>query len=619
MAENRKLAAILAADVVGFSRMTGADEDGTLSRLRLLRSEVIDPTAAAHNGRIFKRTGDGFLAEFRSVVDAVRCAIDVQNAMRERNAGVSVDRRIDFRIGVHLGDVVDESDGDVMGEGVNIAARLEGVAKPGAICLSEQAYWQVKGRLNIAVADLGPTSLKNISEPVRAYSIEVGAPALAKTGSLPSGKPKRRSRFLTAFAGIAALVVLAALTGWWILGRKPPKAAQAAHLSIVVLPLANLTNDAGQDYFVDGVTDNLITDLSRIRNSFVIARNTAFAYKGKNADAKAVAKDLGVRYVLEGSVQRDRDRVRVNAQLIDAETGAGLWADRFEEEVGDLFKLQDQVVARLATALGYALEKAEAEKSAGSQNPDLIDLIMRARALTHKLPLTRDENAQARGLYERALALDVKDPDALDGVALSDLFDLIYGWGAPGIDYPGKIIEASDRIIGIDPGYSAAFGLKAWGLLVSNHPGEALRSVDAGLAINPSNADFRALRGLINLSLGRYEQTKSDVQQAILLSPRDPQIGIRHVQIGDAELALGRYDAAIDQFRTAIDGGFHTDVPYKSMAAAYALAGRMDDSKSALAEARRLNPSLTIKWLEPRTPPVPALFDGLRKAGLPEG
>ena len=613
MLERRKIAAILAADVVGFSRMTSADEDRTLARLRALRVDLIDPLIASQNGRVFKRTGDGALVEFRSVVEAVRCGISMQSAMAERNAGTPEDQRIVFRIGIHLGDVVEESDGDLMGDGVNIAARLEGVATPGAICLSQQAYWQVKGRLDIAVSDLGPISLKNIAEPVRAFSLQVGAPAPAKRVALPApGVGKKR---VAGIVGAAASIVVG---GWVFVVARAPTPAKAAHLSMVVLPFANLTPDPDQDYFADGVTDNLITDLSRIRNSFVIARNTAFTFKGKNVDVKAIGRDLGVRYVLEGSVQRDQNRVRVSAQLIDAETGASRWADRFEEEVGGLFKLQDQVVSRLSNALGYAVEKAEAEKGAGSQNPDAIDLVMRAKTLNYKLPLSKDENEQARALYEKALTLDAKDLDAIYGVALSYQFDMAHGWGAPGVDHPAKIIDACDRIIAIDPSYSGAYDLKGWGLLFSGHPDDALRSADAGLAINPINPDFHVLRGVASLFLGRFEQAKQFVQQAIPLSPRDPQLGFWHVIVGDAELGLGRYDAAIEQYKTAIDGGYKMDIPYKSLAAAYALAGNLDEAKSALAQARRLNPNLTIKWLTPRTPSIPAMFEGLRKAGLPE-
>jgi adenylate cyclase len=280
--ETRKLAAILVSDVVGYSRLTGADEDRILARLRTLRSDLIDPTIAVHHGRVVKRTGDGAIVEFRSVVDAVNCAIEIQRAMAERNAEVAPDKRIEFRVGIHLGDVVEEADGDLMGDGVNIAARLEGIAAPGAICLSEDAYRQVKGRLDLAVSDLGPKELKNIAEPIRVYSLEVGKPAQPKSASSTTwGKPAKAitdvRRLVTApiAAALAALLLLVAASGWYMLGGHLTKLPQAAHLSIVVLPFANLSGDPSQDYFADGVTENLTTDLSRIRNSFVIARNTA--------------------------------------------------------------------------------------------------------------------------------------------------------------------------------------------------------------------------------------------------------------------------------------------------------------------------------------------------------
>ncbi|HEY1454043.1 MAG TPA: adenylate/guanylate cyclase domain-containing protein, partial [Roseiarcus sp.] len=302
MSETRKIAAILVADVVGYSRLAGADEDRTLSRLRGLRSDLIDPAIAVHHGRVVKRTGDGILIEFRSVVDAVRCAIEVQSGLIERNVGVPPERRIEFRVGIHLGDVVEEADGDLMGDSVNIAARLEGICKPGAICLSEQAYWQVKGRLDLRVSDLGPVQLKNIAEPIRVYSLEVGEPAQPKPAPLAElAARKRRSMLAPLAAGVAALLVLVAGGGWWFLSANRPGAvltnvlapvapsasapAEAKHLSIVVLPFTNLSGDPAQDYFADGVTENLTTELSRIRNSFVIARNTAFTYKGKNVDA----------------------------------------------------------------------------------------------------------------------------------------------------------------------------------------------------------------------------------------------------------------------------------------------------------------------------------------------
>jgi adenylate cyclase len=334
MSETRKLAAILVADVVGYSRLAGADEDRILARLRTLRSDLIDPTIAVHHGRIVKRTGDGSIIEFRSMVDAVRCAVEMQEGLIERNAGLPPDKRIEFRVGIHLGDVVEESDGDLMGDGVNIAARLEGVAEPGAICLSEQAYWQVKGRLDLKVTDRGVTPLKNIAEPVRVYSLEVGRPA---EGMLAVPAPERRD---------------------------PPR------LSLVVLPFANIGGDPEQEYFADGVTESLTTDLSRISGAFVIARNSAFAYKGKAGDVKQIGRDLNVRYALEGSVQRSGNRMRVNVQLVETDTGAHLWAERFDKPVADLFDMQDEIVSRLANRLGQELAAAEARRAGRAANPD---------------------------------------------------------------------------------------------------------------------------------------------------------------------------------------------------------------------------------------------------------
>ena len=374
MSETRKLAAILVADIVGYSRLAGADEDRTLARLRGLRSDLIDPAIAAHHGRIVKRTGDGSIIEFRSVVDAVRCAIEVQNGLIERNAGVAEDRRIEFRVGIHVGDVVEESDGDLMGDGVNIAARLEGIAKPGAICLSEDAYRQVSGRLEMEVTDLGPTQLKNIDRQIRAYSLQVGIPAKPKPANGEPTTPaaptpqKRRFGLAPLAAALAALLVVIAGGAWFpqcvpTCARRLERARRrTARLSIVVLPLANVSGDPAQDYLVDALTDELTTSLARIPGSFVIARNTAFTYKGKPIDAKAIGKDLGVRYVLEGSVQPSGDQVRVNAQLIDAASDAHLWAEQFDAARADLLQMQDEIVIHLARAMEIELTEAEATR-----------------------------------------------------------------------------------------------------------------------------------------------------------------------------------------------------------------------------------------------------------------
>ena len=586
MSETRKIAAILVSDVVGYSRLAAADEDRILARLRTLRSDLIDPLISVHHGRIVKRTGDGSVIEFRSVVDAVRLAIEVQSVMVERNAEVPEERRILFRIGIHLGDVVEESDGDLMGDGVNIAARLEGICEPGAICLSEDAYRQVKARLDLAMTDLGPTQLKNIADPIRVYSLRVGAAATVKPAPVP-----------------------------------PPEKTAPPRLSIVVLPFKNLSSDPDQDYFADGVTENLTTDLSRIRNSFVIARNTAFTFKGKAVDAKQIGKELGVRYVLEGSVQRDQNRVRVNAQLIDSETGAHLWADRFQEDVSDLFKLQDDVVARLANALSYELVRAEAETAARSKNPDSIDLYMRGRAAmirwTQKQP-TKDSLVAVRAWFDRALEIDPNDADALAGEAMTYLAEYTYGWTNPETDYDAKILGPADRSIALTSDNMLAYITKSMYFAMSLRPNDALRVADTGLVINPNSASLYATRGNAETYLRQFEQAKSDVEQAMRLSPRDPRIGLWHNFMAGAELGLGHFDAAIDEANKAIDAGWRSFYSYQNLAAALALKGDIDQAKAPLAEARRLNPKLSVKWLVGTEPFLQPAFDALRKAGLPE-
>ena len=386
MGEMRKIAAILVADVVGYSRLAGADEERTLARLRAVRSDLVDPTIALHHGRVVKRTGDGSLIEFRSVVEAIRCAIEVQTGMVERNAGLPAERRIEFRIGIHLGDVVEEADGDLMGDGVNIAARLEGVCEPGAICLSEDAYRQVKGRLDLAVADLGPTQLKNIADPIRVYSLQADVPAQAKPATSTSDK------------------------------------TAAPRLSMVVLPFANIGGGPEQEPFVDGVTESLTTDLSRIRGAYVVARNTAFTYKGRPRHVQTIGRELNVRYVLEGSVQRGGNRMRVNVQLSDAETGNHLWAERFDKPLADLFDMQDEIVARLAGALNAQLFVAEARRAEQAPNPDSMDLYFQGMAWLNK-GAAPNNVAQARSFYERALAADPDNVDALIGSAIAHVIE----------------------------------------------------------------------------------------------------------------------------------------------------------------------------------------------------
>jgi TolB-like protein/class 3 adenylate cyclase len=407
MTETRKLAAILAADVVGFSRLTAVDEDRTLARLRALRSDLIDPTIAVYNGRVVKRTGDGALVEFRSVVDAVRCAIEVQNAMTERNAGLPPERRIEFRIGIHLGDVVEESDGDLMGDGVNIASRLEGVATPGSIFLSEDAYRQVRARLDIAVNDLGETKLKNIAEPMRVFSLKVGVTVQSKlVAQIQPSAPEISS------ARVA-------------LPDKP---------SIAVLPFTNMSGDPEQEYFVDGMVEDIITALSRFNQLFVIARNSTFTYKGRAVDVRQVGAELGVRYVLEGGVRKSANRLRITGQLIDAATGAHLWADRFDGGLEDVFDLQDKITADVVGAIEPTMRKAEIARARRKpvENLDAYDLLL--RALPSVYAMRPQENRSALELLNKAIDLEPTYAQALAHAAWSLEQRLTRGWPPVGAD-----------------------------------------------------------------------------------------------------------------------------------------------------------------------------------------
>ncbi len=578
-----------------------------------MRSDLIDPTIAVHHGRVVKRTGDGSIVEFRSVVDAVNCAREVQNAMVERNAGLPDGQRIVFRIGIHLGDVIEEADGDLMGDGVNIASRLESLAQPGAICLSETAYWHVKSRLDLKVADLGPTQLKNIAEPVRVFALEAGAgiaPPPTKT------TPKRRQILPLAIAA-ALFAVLLVAGGYWAVTRTA-RTADAGHLSIVVLPFQNLSGDAAQDYFSDGITENLTTELSRIKNSFVIARNTAFTFKGKSLDAKEIGKELGVRYVLEGSAQRYENRARVNAQLIDADSGAHIWADRFEDGLADLLKLQDRVVAQLANALRYELVDAEAHRAQRSLNPDAVDLAMRGAALTSAFATTtKDQNELARSLFEKALQLDPDNSLALAGKSGVLFWEWLHD-PKPGLDYPAEVVAFADRATAQDDGNEAAYANKAFVFELTGRPADGLTAADAGLRVNGNSALLLAARGSILTYLRRYDAALESIESAMRLSPRDPQTPQWFNYRADAEIGLEKYAPALADARTAIESGWRLFYPYLNVAVCEAELGHIDAAKSALAEARQRNPKLTIAWLTTHKPILDHTFDVLRKIGLPD-
>ena len=541
-----------------------------------MRSDLIDPIISVHHGRIVKRTGDGSIIEFRSVVDAVRCAIEVQNGMVERNAGLPPERRIEFRIGIHLGDVVEESDGDLMGDGVNIASRLEGIAKPGAICLSEQAYWQVKGRLEMAVSDLGATQLKNIVEPVHVYSLEVGQPAQAKpvvtvaaaTSESAAAPPQARA-WLSKWPALAAALAVALLGAGafaWRAGYAPrfmaasvdDKLANAPRLSIVVLPFENLSGDKDQDYFADGITEDLTTDLSHVFD-FVIARNTAFTYKGKPVDAKQIGRELGVKYLLEGSVRRVGETITINAQLISTETGAHVWADRFEGDRSKLGALQVEAVSRLANSLGAELVKAEALHAARERpsNPDAVDLAMRGTAILNGTESLASTN-EAIGLFERAHSLDANNVQALIGlsVALASRATDFADDNAAG--HLARAEQAVDAALAIQPDNSLAHLAKSQVYLSKHQWGPAIAELEKAVADDRNNAAALANLGFYKIFLGRAEDGFAEVETALRLSPRDPNVTWWQYDICHLHSHLAHWEQAIEWCNKSVASGNET-------------------------------------------------------------
>jgi adenylate cyclase len=588
MSENRKLAAILAADVVGYSRLASVDEDRTLARLRALRSDLIDPTIAVHNGRVIKRTGDGALVEFRSVVDAVRCAVEVQNGMVERNAGVPQDRRIEFRIGIHLGDVVEESDGDLMGDGVNIASRLEGVAAPGAICLSEDAYRQVKARLDLSVSDLGSTQLKNIAEPIHVYSLQVGtagARAAATSGPVPS-QPATTA---------------------------PPK------LSIAVLPFANMSGDAEQDYFADGISEDIITALSKLSQLFVIARNSSFTFKGKNVHVQEVGAKLGVRHVLEGSVRKSGNRVRITAQLIDATSGGHLWAERFDRDLTDIFAVQDDVTQQIVGALAVNLAEGDRQRLAPEQtrNPEAYDCFLRGRELWHRL--TKETNIAARDLLQRATELDPNFASPHAFLALTHGLDYLNQWGA---SPPGSIEraeQAAKRAVALDDSDPWAHWALGLVYLYTRRLDGAISESQRAIILNPNFSEAQVSFGEILYYSGRSEEALQCFERGAVLNPYFPDVLLHFRAL--ASFQLGRYEDAVELLKQRLARNPITDVSRSLLAACYGHLGRLDEARAAWAELLRVNPDFSLEYRRKVLPyKYPADFEviveGLRKAGI---
>jgi TolB-like protein/class 3 adenylate cyclase/Flp pilus assembly protein TadD len=594
MTETRKIAAILAADVVGYSRLVGIDEEGTVSRLRALRAELIDPVIATNHGRTVKLTGDGRLIEFASVVDAVRAALEVQRGMVARNANIATDRHIEFRVGIHLGDVIVESDGDLMGDGVNIAARLEGIAEPGGVCLSEDAYRQVRDKIAAEFIDLGDKELKNIARPVRAYAVQMSGSART---------PKAPSALLPTGAG-----------------SSPPR------LSIVVLPFANIGGDPEQDYFVDGVTESLTTDLSRISGSFVIARNTAFTYKGKPVDVKQIGRDLGARYVLEGSVQRGGNRLRVNVQLIDAETGNHLWAERFDKPVADLFDMQDEIVAHLANQLGVQLMVAEARRSERAPHPDSMDLYFQGMACLNR-GITPAYLEQARDFFERALVLDPGNIEALVGTAQVDA-EMTTNFMT---DDPAAHFASAEaaliKALSLAPNDAQAHLLMGRIQNFTNRAAQGIAECERALALDPNLAIGHAQIGLAKLIIGRGEETEAHVNEALRLSPRDTYAYAWMGIAGLAKLLLSRDEEAVVRLRRAVETNRNWPSAHFYLAAALAQLGRFEEARAAATAGLSLDPTFTVHRYRSSVPgdnPTyraqrQRIYDGLRRAGVPAG
>jgi TolB-like protein/class 3 adenylate cyclase/Flp pilus assembly protein TadD len=615
----RKLAAILAADVAGYSRLAGADEERTLARLRALRGDLIDPAIEAHHGRVVKRTGDGILVEFRSVVDAVRCALEVQNGMTERNAGVAPDRKIEFRVGIHLGDVVEESDGDLMGDGVNIAARLESIAEPGGICLSRAAQEQVEGKIDLSFTDLGERELKNIARPVRVFAIgpqkspsppQWGGEGRDEVGKSPN-KPTSPSH---AFGAGPSLSPQRVERG------NPPR------LSIVVLPFANIGGDPEQEYFVDGVTESLTTDLSRISGSFVIGRNTAFTYKGKPFDVKQIGRELNVRYVLEGSVQRGGNRMRVNVQFIDAESGNHLWAERFDKPIGDLFDMQDEIVARLANTLNAHLIAAEARRAERNPHADSLDLYFQGMAWLNK-GLTPEYLERAKRFFDHALALDAINVGALVG---RGIVDTVVGATLYGSDRASRALEAEavfTKALSIAPEHPLAHAGFGWLLIATNRAARGIAECERALGLDRNLALAHATIGLAYFLNGRCAETEACINEALRLSPRDANAYLWMAYAGCARAYLGANEDGVAWFHRGIETNRNFPSAHFWLAATLANLGRLDEARAEVSAGLALDPTFTVgRFRTGAASDHPTFLAqreqfvlGMRRAGVPEG
>ncbi|MBT1516454.1 adenylate/guanylate cyclase domain-containing protein [Bradyrhizobium sp. SRL28] len=586
----RRLAAILAADVAGSCRLIGIDEEGTLARLKALRRTIFDPKIAEHHGRVVKNTGDGAIAEFASVVDAVRCADEIQRGMAEQNIDVPQDKRIELRIGIHVGDIIIEEN-DIFGDGVNIAVRLEGIAEPGGISVSDDARRQIRGKVDVTFEDLGSQSLKNIAEPMRVWRVPYGRTVPA----VPT-----RLRVDDALA----------------LPDKP---------SIAVLPFTNLSSDPEQEYFADGMVDDIITALSHFKALFVIARNSSFTYKGRTVDVKQVGRELGVRYVLEGSVRKAANRVRITGQLVDTATGAHLWAERFDGGLSDVFDLQDQVTESVVGAIAPAVEKAEIEraKRKPTESLDAYALYLRGLAGFYQFA-NRQANNEALRLFNRAIELDPDFASAYGRAAFCYVTAQTNGWISVTPSEIAEVTRLAQRAVelGKDDAIALAAGGYALVAVVRDlEVGAGL--VDRALVLNSNLAEAWNWGGWVKNWLGEREAGIERFARAMRLSPLDPWVIGMRAGTAHAHFFLGRYDEAASWAAMALQDSPDFQPGLRIAAASNAMAGRPEQAHQAVARLRQLNPALRVSTLKAvlgpwRADDLARYEEGLRQAGLPE-
>jgi adenylate cyclase len=581
----RRLTAILAADVAGYSRLMGADEEGTLATLKTLRREVVDPKIKEHRGRIVNTTGDGLLSEFASVVDAVRCAIEVQREMAARNAGVQAERRVDFRIGINLGDIIIDEN-DIFGDGVNIAARLEALAEPGGICVSRVVRDQVRDKLAIVFEDMGEQQVKNIARPVRAYRAlleeRVDSPSIRSEATAPRALPDRPS--------------------------------------IAVLPFNNVSGDLEQEYFVDGITEDIITALSKWRWFLVIARNSTFAYKGQSVDLKEVGRDLGVRYVLEGSMRRAGQRVRISSQLIDVATGTHLWADRYDRDLTDIFAVQDDITSRVVTAIEPALSRAESQRVIATRPEHMGAWDYCQRGFWHVHKGTRADGTTAYGLFKQALALDPNLADAHLGLARALIVQWDYGSVEDFAPFVRQARESALQAMALDSENPQAQYVLAQTSHWAGDVRAAIAQASRAIELNGNFALGHFYLG-IGLSLdGRHEEALEAIETGWRLSPRDPRASTWLANKARVFYHLRRYEDAIE---TALEARHIRPHQYGFLVlvASYAQLGRDEEVRRAMADIQALpaGSEKTTRWYLERYADPPArehMADGLRKAGL---